>query len=91
MLRSSEHSKKTKTQRSRVSGPFLARFGSRLGVKVRVRVTSITGYEDSRLPVLLLFVFVCVLHIKPFFLPVDTQHTPCPCLLFFLERCKLCM
>ena len=34
---------------------------------------------------------VCVLHIKtPVFLPVDTQHTQCPCRFFFLERYKLC-
>ena len=25
---------------------------------------------------------VCVLHIKPFFLPVDTQHSQCPCRFF---------
>ena len=28
---------------------------------------------------------VCVLHIKPFFLPVDIQHTQCPCRFFLLE------
>ena len=33
---------------------------------------------------------VCVLHIKPFFLPVDVQHTQCPCLFFLLEIYKLC-
>ena len=35
---------------------------------------------------------VCVLHIKPFFLPVDIQQTPCPCRFFLLlvERYKLC-
>ena len=33
---------------------------------------------------------VCVLHIKPFFLPVDIQHTQCSCRFFLLERCKLC-
>ena len=31
-----------------------------------------------------------VLHVKPFFLPVDIQHTHCPCRFFLLERCKLC-
>ena len=33
---------------------------------------------------------VCVLHIKAFFLPVDTQNTRCPCRFFLLERYKLC-
>ena len=32
----------------------------------------------------------CVLQIKPFFLPVDIQHTQCPCRFFLLERHKLC-
>ena len=25
---------------------------------------------------------VCVLHVKPFFLPVDIQHKQCPCRFF---------
>ena len=33
---------------------------------------------------------VCVVHIKPFFLPVDIQHTQCPCRFFLLEWYKLC-
>ena len=33
---------------------------------------------------------VCVLHIQPFFLPVDMQHTLCPYRFFILERYKLC-
>ena len=32
---------------------------------------------------------MCVPHNKPFFVPVDIQHTQCPC-RFFLERYKLC-
>ena len=32
---------------------------------------------------------MCV-HIKPFFLPVDIQHTQCPCRFFIRERYKLC-
>ena len=34
--------------------------------------------------------WVWVLHIKPFFQPVDIQHTQCPCRFFLLERYKLC-
>ena len=34
------------------------------------------------------FCCVCVLHIEPVFLPVDIQHTQCPCWFFLLERCK---
>ena len=30
-------------------------------------------------------ILVCLVHIKPFFLPVDTQHTQCPCRFFLLE------
>ena len=33
---------------------------------------------------------VCVLHIKLFFLPVDIQHTQCPCRFLLLERYRLC-
>ena len=33
---------------------------------------------------------VCVVHIKPFFLSVNIQHTQCPCRFFLLERYKLC-
>ena len=33
---------------------------------------------------------VCVLHIKPFFLLVDIQHTQCPRCFFILERYKFC-
>ena len=29
-------------------------------------------------------------HIKPLFVPVDIQHTQCPCRFFLLERYKLC-
>ena len=32
---------------------------------------------------------VCVLHIEPFFLLVDIQHTQCPCQFFLLEKYKL--
>ena len=32
---------------------------------------------------------VCVLHIKPFFPPVDIQHIQCPCRFFLLKRYKL--
>ena len=35
-------------------------------------------------------VCVRVLRIKPFFLPVRIQHTPCRCCFFILERYKLC-
>ena len=35
-------------------------------------------------------VCVWVLHIKPFFQPVDIQLTQCPCRFFLLERYKLC-
>ena len=34
------------------------------------------------------FCCVCVLHIKPVFLPVDIQHTQCPCRFFLLQRYK---
>ena len=37
------------------------------GVDLRSGVTEGTGVR------------VCVLHIKPFFLPVDIQHNQCPC------------
>ena len=37
-----------------------------------------------------ILVYVCVLHIKPFFLPVDIQHSQSPCRFFLLERCKFC-
>ena len=33
---------------------------------------------------------VCVPHVKPFLLPVDIQHTQCPCRFFLLERYKVC-
>ena len=33
---------------------------------------------------------VWVLHTKPFFQPVDIEHTQCPCRFFILERYKLC-
>ena len=32
----------------------------------------------------------CVLHVRPFFLLVDIQHTQCPRQFFILERYKLC-
>ena len=32
------------------------------------------------------YICVCVLHIKPFFLPVDVQHTQCAWRFFLLER-----
>ena len=34
--------------------------------------------------------YVCVLHIKPFFLLVDIQHAQCPRWFFILERYELC-
>ena len=33
---------------------------------------------------------MCVLHIKPSFLPVDIQHTQCPCRFFILKRYQFC-
>ena len=37
------------------------------------------------------YVGVRVLHIKPYFLPVNIRHTPCLCWCFILERYKLCV
>ena len=33
--------------------------------------------------------YVC-LCLKPFLLPIDIQHTQCPCRFLLLEKCKLC-
>ena len=33
---------------------------------------------------------MCVLHMKPFFLPIDIHHTPYPYCFFILEGCMLC-
>ena len=44
-----------------------------------------TGYDRYHI--------MCVLHIKPFSLPLDkqrVQHTQCLCRFFLLERYKLC-
>ena len=43
---------------------------------LRLLATAVVGH------VLCVCVFCDVLHIKPFFLPVDIQHNQCPCRLF---------
>ena len=36
-------------------------------------------FLSSSPPICLGIVFLCVFHIKPFFLPIDIQRIPCPC------------
>ena len=48
--------------------------------------TQLCKLRDTRTPDTLIgHSYVCVLHIKPFFLPVNIRHTQCPCRFFLLE------
>ena len=59
---------------------------ARFDVQIRVQ-TGVSCYTQGQSGMMFI---VCVLHIQPFFLPVDMQHTLCPYRFFILERYKLC-
>ena len=71
------------TRRNTGSCVTFARSALTMPVCLVHRVRSIISAIGRRFPVA---VCVCVLHIKPFFRPVDIQQNQCPCRFFNFRR-----